>query len=148
MNWTIGGRCPSGATENFFFLPSMYPAHISLNILKGATQVDKTTAGWQHSLLGWTLYIGEMIPSPNLSPNTGYSAGASRGFPSLYKENQTSTVIPRLTSDPANEYFFAVFRTRLTNVLVDARADIKQQTWTVGPFHELIFSVCMCVTKK
>ena len=31
-----------------------------------------------------------------------------------------NTVIPRLTSDPANE-FFAVFRTRLTNVLVDAR---------------------------
>ena len=39
-----------------------------------------------------------------------------------------STVIPRLTSDPANEDFFAVFRTRLTNVLVDARANIKQQT--------------------
>ena len=34
------------------------------------------------------------------------------------------------------------------NVLVDARANIKQQTWTVGPFQELIFSVCMCVTKK
>jgi hypothetical protein len=28
----------------------------------------------------------------------------------------------------ANEDFFAVFRTRLTNVLVDARANIKQQT--------------------
>ena len=26
------------------------------------------------------------------------------------------TVIPRLTSDPANEYFFAVFRARLTNI--------------------------------
>jgi hypothetical protein len=25
---------------------------------------------------------------------------------------------------------------RLTNVLVDARANIKQQIWTVGPFHE------------
>jgi len=36
----------------------------------------------------------------------------------------------------------------LTNVLVDARANIKQQTWTVGPFQELIFSVCMCVTKN
>ena len=47
-----------------------------------------------------------------------------------------------------NEDFFAVFRTRLTNVLVDARANIKQQTWTVWPFQELIFSVCMCVTKK
>jgi hypothetical protein len=35
------------------------------------------------------------------------------------------TVIPRLTSDPDNEFF------RLTNVLVDARANIKQQTWTV-----------------
>jgi len=34
------------------------------------------------------------------------------------------------------------------NVLVDARANIKQQTWTVGLFQELIFSVCMCVTKK
>jgi len=45
MNWTIGGRRPSGATENFFFLPLAYPAHISLNMLKGATQVDKTTAG-------------------------------------------------------------------------------------------------------
>jgi len=31
---------------------------------------------------------------------------------------------------------------------VDARANIKQQTWTVGPFQEFIFSVCMCVTKK
>jgi hypothetical protein len=31
------------------------------------------------------------------------------------------TVIPRLTSDPANEDFFAVFWTRLTNVLVNAR---------------------------
>ena len=40
-------------------------------------------------------------------------------------------------NDPANEDFFAVFRTRLTNVLVDARANIKQQTWTVGPFQEL-----------
>ena len=30
------------------------------------------------------------------------------------------TVIPRLTSDPANEDFFAVFQTWLTNVLVDA----------------------------
>jgi len=30
---------------------------------------------------------------------------------------------------------------------VDARANIKQQTWTVGPFQELIFSVCMCVTE-
>jgi len=43
------------------------------------------------------------------------------------------TVIPRLTSNPANEFsanedFFAVFRTRLTNVLVDALANIKQQT--------------------
>ena len=53
-----------------------------------------------------------------------------------------------LTNFLANEDFFAVFRTRLTNVLVDARANIKQQTWTVGPFHELIFSVFMCVTKK
>jgi len=33
-------------------------------------------------------------------------------------------------------------------VLVDAHANIKQQTWMVGPFQELIFSVCMCVTKK
>jgi len=31
---------------------------------------------------------------------------------------------------------------------VDARANIKQQTWTVGLFQELIFSVGMCVTKK
>jgi len=37
-------------------------------------------------------------------------------------------------SDPANEFFgeqrffFAVFRTRLANVLVDARANIEQQT--------------------
>ena len=42
--------------------------------------------------------------------------------------------------------FFAVFRTRLTNVLVDARANIKQQTGTVGTFQELNFSVCMCVS--
>ena len=33
--------------------------------------------------------------------------------------------------------FFAVFWTQLTNVLVDARANIKQQTWTVRPFQEL-----------
>jgi len=32
--------------------------------------------------------------------------------------------------------FFAVFWTRLTNVLVDACANIKQQTWTVRPFQE------------
>ena len=37
---------------------------------------------------------------------------------------------------------------RLTTVLVNARANIKQQTWTVGQFQELIFSVCMCVIKK
>ena len=37
----------------------------------------------------------------------------------------------------ANEDFFTVFQTRLTNVLVDARANIKRQTWTVGPFQEL-----------
>jgi len=41
------------------------------------------------------------------------------------------TVIPRLTSDLANEFFsqrrfFRCFWTRLTNVLVDARANIKQ----------------------
>jgi len=43
-----------------------------------------------------------------------------------------------LTNFSANEdFYFAVFRTRLTNVLVDARANIKQQTWTVGPFLEL-----------
>ena len=33
-----------------------------------------------------------------------------------------------VTNFSANEDFFAVFRTRLTNVLVDARANIKQQT--------------------
>jgi hypothetical protein len=92
-NWTIEGRCPSGAIETFFFLPSMYPFYyISPDILKGATQVVKTTAGWQHSLLSWTLYTRE-VPGPNFSPNTGYPAGASCGFPSLYKENQTSTCI-------------------------------------------------------
>jgi len=42
--------------------------------------------------------------------------------------NESNTVIPRLTSGPANEDFFAVFWTRLTNVLVDARANIKHQT--------------------
>jgi len=57
-----------------------------------------------------------------------------------------NTVIPRLTSDPANEDFFAVFRTRLTNVLVDARANIIHQTRMVGAFQELIFSVCVCVS--
>ena len=51
----------------------------------------------------------------------------------LVKEDRPSTVIPRLTSDPANEFsanevFFVVFWTRLTNVLADARASIKQQT--------------------
>ena len=51
-----------------------------------------------------------------------------------------NTVIPRLTSDPDNEFFqltkiFSLFFglgyriwIRLTNVLVDARANIKQQT--------------------
>ena len=48
----------------------------------------------------------------------------------------------------ANEDFFTAFRTRLMNVLVDACANIKQQTWTVGPFQGLIFSVCMFVTKN
>ena len=33
-----------------------------------------------------------------------------------------------LTNFSANEDFFAVFWTLLTNVLVDARANIKQQT--------------------
>jgi len=46
-----------------------------------------------------------------------------------------------LTYFSANEDFFAVFWTRLTNVLVDVRANIKQQTRTVGPFQELMFSV-------
>jgi hypothetical protein len=41
-----------------------------------------------------------------------------------------------LTNFSANEDFFAILLIRLTNVLVDARANIKQQTWTVGPFHE------------
>ena len=45
--------------------------------------------------------------------------------------DKRNTVIPRLTSDPAieslaNEDFLAVFWTWLTNVLVDARANIKQ----------------------
>ena len=59
-----------------------------------------------------------------------------------------------LTNFSANEGFFAVFWTRLTNMdsanecLLDARANIKQQTWMVGPSQELIISVCMCVTKK
>jgi len=33
-----------------------------------------------------------------------------------------------LTNFSANEDFSAVFRTRLVNVVVDARANIKQQT--------------------
>ena len=33
-------------------------------------------------------------------------------------------------------FFSLFFWNRLTNVLVDARANIKHQTWTVGPFHE------------
>ena len=54
------------------------------------------------------------------------STAGSRGV--HISDSNGSTVIPRLTSDSANEDFFAVFRTRLTNVLVDARANIKQQT--------------------
>ena len=42
-----------------------------------------------------------------------------------------------LTNFSANEDFFAVFWSRLTNVLVDARANIKQQTSTVRPFQEI-----------
>ena len=60
-------------------------------------------------------------------------------------------VLSEYSDTSANEDFFAVFWTRLTgltNVLVDAHANIKQQTLTVGPFQELIFSVCMCVTKN
>jgi len=42
-----------------------------------------------------------------------------------------------LTNFSANEGFFVVFFwTRLTNISVDARANIKQQTWMVGPFQE------------
>ena len=46
---------------------------------------------------------------------------------------QYSTAIPRLTSEPDNEFFgyrifFRFFWIRLTNVLVDARDKIKQQT--------------------
>ena len=37
--------------------------------------------------------------------------------------------------DSHNKY--CLFRIRLANVLVGARANIKQQTWTVGPFQEL-----------
>jgi len=48
------------------------------------------------------------------------------------------TVLPRLTSDPANKDFFAVFRTRLTYVLVVARPNVKQQSWTVDSFQELV----------
>jgi len=52
-----------------------------------------------------------------------------------------------LTNFSANEDFFAVFGTRLTNMdsanecLVDAHANIKQQTWTVGPFQELTVNI-------
>jgi hypothetical protein len=50
-----------------------------------------------------------------------------------------------LTNFSANEDFFAVFRTRLTNVLLDARANIKQQTWTVGPFQgAYLFRLYVC----
>ena len=31
---------------------------------------------------------------------------------------------------------------------MDGHVNTKQQTWMVGPFQELIFSVCICVTKK
>jgi len=41
-----------------------------------------------------------------------------------------------LTKFSANEDFFSLFWTRLTNVLVDAPANIKQQTWTVEPLQE------------
>ena len=51
---------------------------------------------------------------------------STRPYPEITIANPESyTVIPRLTSDPDNEDFFAVFRTR-------------QQTWTVGPFQELM----------
>ena len=41
-----------------------------------------------------------------------------------------------LTNFSANEDISLFFWTRLTNVLVNARANIKHQTWTVGPFHD------------
>ena len=39
-----------------------------------------------------------------------------------------SQEIPRISRNPKVHY-------RITNILVEARANIKQQTWTVGPFQ-------------
>ena len=41
-----------------------------------------------------------------------------------------------LTNFSANEDFFRCFLDSANEFLVDARANIKQQTWTVCPFHE------------
>jgi hypothetical protein len=93
--------------------------------------------------------------------DTSFTFACGRGIHSCWVEISKSevlkncgTVIPGLTSDPANDFFrltkifFRYFSDSANNVLVDARANIKQQTLTVGPFQELIFSVWMCVTKK
>ena len=93
--------------------------------------------------------IHNLLSAGMIQPATVLPMGCSSntfwvrlGWYFTFKEQKLNTVITRLTSDPANEFFritkifFAVFFTRLTNVLVDARANIKQQTWTVGPFHE------------
>ena len=41
-----------------------------------------------------------------------------------------------LTNFLANEDIFRCFLDSANERLADARANIKQQTWTVGPFHE------------
>ena len=71
--------------------------------------------------------------------NGGTSWHKDKIFWLLLKMLIRNTVIPRLllTNFSANEDFFRwLFWTRLTNVLVDARANIKQQTWKFGPFQE------------
>jgi len=48
----------------------------------------------------------------------------------------------------------SLFWSWLTNMnsanesLVDVRTNIRHQTWMVGPFQEIIFSICMFMKKK
>jgi len=66
----------------------------------------------------------------NLAPVLHHS------FPVNHVQWYLSQRVTLLLNFSANEDFFAIFWTLLTNILVDACANIKQHTWTVGPFHE------------
>jgi len=63
-----------------------------------------------------TNFTVTMILSTSSLIRTWYLCVLYTEISTLVGNFKFSTVIPRLTSDPANEDFFAVFRTRLTNM--------------------------------